>query len=580
MTVSERTGFLSLLVIMVLLFLVLLSLTWARWGDPVVDTGRELEVAWKASMGWMLYRDMAYNYGPFSPYLNALFLMLFGTKLNAIVLCGILSAALGAWLTFRVCQLYLDRIPSLLMVGVFLFEFAFQHYYANGNFNFILPYSFPAVHATLAALGVLLLLKRHLDNGKRAPLVGAGVLVGLAFLCKVEIAGAIAVPTALAPLALGLRSGKSMKAVLIDAASWAMPMVLVTMAGFLPFITSASFHQVVWENVFKPQLVDFRANVFFMERLGFEGLNENLVELARSFLFWGVLAAVLLAGNRLPRKIAWVSVLVAVAIGWWLLPWEIEFRCLPVVALITGAASLFLLFKRKQEGAHLFAFSLFALISLLRIFLTAGTYHYGFCLALPGVLLFAVFLARLLPQWLPVTVKQPRFHAFAAMLVLLILGGRSFFSTSMEEYNEKSVVIQGPAGQMAIQPLPLGLDLELAMEQLNRAGTEATLLVLPEGAAFNFLSGQLNPTYYNLFIPPELIPPGVEEAVIEQIEEHAVDRILLIHRVVWEYGYQGLGIDYGMKLMAYIGERYEEETSYGPPPYGPSSGGCVIFRRR
>ena len=82
---AEKKLFIGLAAGIGALFVVLLLLTRLKWGDPIIDTGRELEIPWKVSLGDVLYKDMAYNYGPFSPYLNALFLKIFGVRLASIV---------------------------------------------------------------------------------------------------------------------------------------------------------------------------------------------------------------------------------------------------------------------------------------------------------------------------------------------------------------------------------------------------------------------------------------------------------------------------------------------------------------
>ena len=149
-------------------------------------------------------------------------------------------------------------------------------------------------------------------------------------------------------------------------------------------------------------------------------------------------------------------------------------------------------------------------------------------------------------------------------------------------YQNRTITLESPAGTLHVPPHPFGLHLHPTLEYLLeqvRAGE--TLLVLPEGALINFMTNQQNPLYYNLFIPPELNGPGVERAVIEQIEANEVDRILIIDRDVREYGFFGLGVDYGKALFALIGEQYDLEALFGPEPYtGPPRGGCALYRRK
>jgi len=69
--------------------------TWRAWPDPVVDFGQQLYVSWRMAEGAVLYRDLAYHYGPLSPWLNALAFEWFGAglmtvaTLNLVILLGI-----------------------------------------------------------------------------------------------------------------------------------------------------------------------------------------------------------------------------------------------------------------------------------------------------------------------------------------------------------------------------------------------------------------------------------------------------------------------------------------------------------
>jgi len=599
----------------------LTCITWLKWGDPVIDTGREIETAWKVSLGSVLYRDIAYNYGPLSPYLNAALLDLFGASLRVLVLCGVVAAAAGMWLVYLSCRIFLGRPASSCIAAVFLFECAFQHYYTNGNFNFVLPYSFPAVHGTLAALASFVFLARNLDTGKRVFLVAAGSLAGLSFLCKIEIASAILVPLAAAPLFLRLGLGRGIKPAVLDAVAWAAPFLALTAAGFTPFVAAASFETVVWRNVLRPQLMDFTSNLFFMEHLGLSALKSNLFKIFISILIWAAVAAGIffgvsrIAGNALSKAkgqknnallYAEACLLcgAAAALAWFALPPDIEFRCLPIVCSAAVIVSAFILLKKgrkhsqKQGEAKLFALSLFAMLALVRIFMTAGPMHYGFCLALPGIILFAVTLHHVPLVLFKARNHGARTYGIAVICLLLVLSCRNFFFHTWELvpdkdgfttvstpspwsiYRKKEIELSGPGGTMMIHPLPRGYALKKTLDHLLDNGSEdQTLLVLPEGALFNFLTGQVNPTPYNIFIPPELNAPGIEEKLIHSLKKHAVDRILLIDRKVWEYGFMGLGIDYGLALMDHVKCNYKVEASFGRTPYSERAPcGCVVYR--
>src|SRR5438270_170454 len=77
------------LLIVALCLVAMLGFTWRTWPEPVIDFGRELYVPWQLSQGKVLYRDIAYFNGPFSPYFNALIFKVFGAGLMTLVVVNI-----------------------------------------------------------------------------------------------------------------------------------------------------------------------------------------------------------------------------------------------------------------------------------------------------------------------------------------------------------------------------------------------------------------------------------------------------------------------------------------------------------
>ena len=52
-------------------FVLLALVSWNRWIEPYVDSGRELMVPWRLSQGEAMYRDVRFYYGPLAPLLAA-----------------------------------------------------------------------------------------------------------------------------------------------------------------------------------------------------------------------------------------------------------------------------------------------------------------------------------------------------------------------------------------------------------------------------------------------------------------------------------------------------------------------------
>ena len=72
---------------------ILFIVSRGKWSDPIIDSGREWIVPDALSRGELLYRDVVYWFGPFTPYWHALFFRLAGSSFGTLVVAGIVSSA-------------------------------------------------------------------------------------------------------------------------------------------------------------------------------------------------------------------------------------------------------------------------------------------------------------------------------------------------------------------------------------------------------------------------------------------------------------------------------------------------------
>ena len=63
-----------------------------KWSDAIIDSGREWIVPDALSRGELLYRDVVYWFGPFTPYFQAAFFRVFGSGFGTLVLSGAAAA--------------------------------------------------------------------------------------------------------------------------------------------------------------------------------------------------------------------------------------------------------------------------------------------------------------------------------------------------------------------------------------------------------------------------------------------------------------------------------------------------------
>ena len=118
-------------------FIALAIWTWGTWPDVVIDFGRELYVPWRITRGELLYRDIAYFNGAFSPYFNALIFGLFSASVRTSFIANLTLLALFTLLVYRLLVAIGDRFSAFLSMVVFLCVFAFGQLVGFGNYNFI-----------------------------------------------------------------------------------------------------------------------------------------------------------------------------------------------------------------------------------------------------------------------------------------------------------------------------------------------------------------------------------------------------------------------------------------------------------
>src|SRR5262249_1389503 len=106
-------------------------------------------------------------------------------------------AALMALVVYFLALRLSDRLAATVVATAFLYLCAFGHYYFNGIFNWVMPYTYSATYGMLAAAASLLLLVRHVQDGRRGDLWLSVACLVLAALCKVEAVVPAAVTHAL-----------------------------------------------------------------------------------------------------------------------------------------------------------------------------------------------------------------------------------------------------------------------------------------------------------------------------------------------------------------------------------------------
>jgi hypothetical protein len=140
-------------------FLFGVAVSWQRWGNPLVDCGREMNQPLRLANGEMLYSEVRHIYGPLSPYLNALLYRLFGESLDVLYGSGMMSAILILSLCYWISRQLMNRYASTAAILSVMWLCAFKQ-----AGNYILPYSYSALHGCALGLATLALLIKATDG--------------------------------------------------------------------------------------------------------------------------------------------------------------------------------------------------------------------------------------------------------------------------------------------------------------------------------------------------------------------------------------------------------------------------------
>jgi len=592
------TGILKVSLV-VLTGLLLARLSWLAWPDLIVDYGREVYVPWQLSGGSVLYRDIAYFYGPLSAYWNAILFGVFGASIFVMEMFNLLVIAVMAFIIYRLFDMEGDNLSSVVVPAAFLILFAFAKYFPMGSYNYVAPYSHELVHGTFLSFLAIYMLRGHMKGDRLVWVFASGFFAGLVALTKLEVTLAV-----VAALVSGLVLVAAVKR---PSARRAVKMAGVFVAGLaLPvvaFIAYLSLHMGAGQaarGVFSSWIIvattDISTISFYKSMMGSDNLAANIrVILTSSAWYLTLLLPLavnwLLRGSRLRKYGAAASFIVTaglLAFFFNSVQWPLLFRPLPFFAA-AGVACFAMRALRGGAAAErdvpLFALSVFALVMLLKIIFTSRIDGYGFVLGMPATLLAIYLLLTAAPAFLR---KRWGYGAIFRYSVLAgVIALMAWHLKHTVNYYSPMTYVVGSGGDriMTYENSGGGKGVNILVEQLGRMmGPDDGLVVMPEGALINYLARKVNPTGFVTFLPTDPLIFG-ESTMIDRLEKSSPAYIIFISRDTSEYGYHYLGQDYGFDIFNFVMERYEPVLKIGSSAFMEKSVGMgqplgmLVYRR-
>jgi hypothetical protein len=531
---------------------VLFFVSRGKWSDAIIDTGTEWLYADALAGGALLYRDVVYWFGPFTPYFQSVFFRLFGSSFTtlafsgAVGACGVLAAlhfALrcvtdrrGAWLWTALA------VPALVFMpnsGGAILGMGYRIWH---------PAGFALVACALASA----------TGPGRAPWrnVAAGVCVGLAGLCRTEW-GAIALVSALAAVWVRLRSRGGFRREALVIGGVAALVFAGTLSGFAAAAGPGALLQdapVLLNGIPAETPAGSVLSVF-------RGWRTGIPILLYSIGLW--LGAVSVAGVLASRPVdpasaaRWLRRLAAVLAGLVILAalgggsGAIIFSAAPAFCLLALGAGLL-----RRGGPRAAALSAFGCLGLLashrRLFHISDAGY----VAPPLLIAFvcAAGLLRVLVNGETRRLVRTRFRV-ASDAALASLIAIAFLGRTMQYAADDRVPVPGTGGMLSALPSAAG-ELTAVAAAVRAETREAEgLVVIPEGGVLNFLAGRGNPMRRKISIPGYLTESN-EKDFIGELERSRPAAIVILKRPAGEYGRGLFGQGYGERTRAWIEEHY------------------------
>ena len=620
-------------------FACLLSSSWLKWGNLVIDNLRDPWVAYKIIEGKALYRDIFYMFGFLPVYFISFLYKIFGVHLNCVIGAGIAVTAVSAFFIYRIGRVFLGRGLSTLLVLNFLFVFAFGCYCYTGIFNFILPYTVASTFFIMFVLAGIFFFIKFLRTESLPYFLCWAVSLCLAFACRVHMSLIAWLAFAFTGAVCGL---KRKKAILIigvflppvfgalffwfflsanDAFSEFMKMVIGAVnfkgrAGREFFISGLAAMPGSLITLLKSFLFQLSAALFFYYAAAFAQSahffkkSEAPRPHRRGFCLFGI---PLKPWNGIPPEKPFIRALTGVAfrrrgkkaecvflyaiagvlsavtglLFIRFINYSNQYRPVPLLLLIVFFVSLARVISQEKDGfgksASILALSAVSIVLLPRILLKASPNHYGFYLLAPGLICYYVFFAELCPYFFEKTgvpagpVKK--YYVFSLLVFFSVLA-LPFAKANRLAYKNKNFCVKTGRGTICSfndSQTRVFWDTVAYAKEFIPPG--ATVAVFPEGVGINFFSRRENPSKYYHFLPPQTAATG-EENILKEFKRNKIDYIVLLSRFTPEYGLPRFGVDYCQVLASWLIKKYRLEKTIGRYPFDSGSFGAAVFKRK
>lgn len=592
-----------------------LAVSWERWGNPLVDCGREMNQPLRLSRGEMLYSDVRHIYGPLSPYINALLYKIFGPSLAVLYADGIFTAMVILAAVYWLSRRLMGRVPAAAATLSVMWLCAFKQ-----AGNYVLPYSYSALHGCALGLVSLALLVHFLERREQSEatsegpvssagpalpsgrvevwLALAGAAAGLATLAKTEM-GLAAVSAGV--VAVALAGYPSVRRATTFGAIFITPCAILVVGVYAYIALRVGWHSLTQDSFLlffrhlPPELVYFNKRVS-----GFDQPLQSIASIAGAAVRVSALAAVVgtvsmlltwRKGDPAPGHVpladlsrvsdagrasyAMIWVLLAASLFIVAVPFAgaLNFEKGPYLAmplLLVGLIGREFARYRKQSsnGAVnsqtiiILILAVYALASLARVILRvrSGGAYSSYLLPASVIVFTYAWVQPFANMFRNADTRRLARNLAVALILLDVAITAALLSFRFRDRN--TYVLDTDRGTIVAIP-DLGQSIDEAINFIKRETAPGEpVAVMPEGTSLNFFTDRPNPLREEITTPGYLNREG-EERAIRQLIRSDTRLVLVANRATSEFGAEAFGRDYCQTLMQWIEQNFEACAIFG-----------------
>jgi hypothetical protein len=238
--------------------------------------------------------------------------------------------------------------------------------------------------------------------------------------------------------------------------------------------------------------------------------------------------------------------------------------------------------EAKMKYAQMMIWSVFGLTLLFKIILNPRVYGYGFVLAVPATLGLIISFLWLIPSLL--NQLFGRGNLFRLFSVIGLTAFVLVIFISNDKYNSRKNQLIGKGfDSFLVSDSAINAHAINSMIAFIESSIPAqeSLVVLPEGAMFNYLTRHASSIPIISFTPGEIAVFG-ETYILNSLKKQPPDFILLAHRStkIFDKGFFGTDPTYGKQIMDWVKENYLPILLMGAEPLKNDNFGLKLLKFR